>query len=164
MLRRAEEREDEVVPAPAGDACSLKAVRRQPASGEHVFLFSSRRRHTRSTRDWSSDVCSSELRAWMAEGFSRLGLLVNRSSAVWAIAAAVMASSANAKNTRLIVPVPFDTPRHLARAPRRGNPRTWRMSLPENRYPPDRFLGPAFGRSMRQSFDRACLCAKERGA
>src|SRR6266536_3687679 len=26
------------------------------------FFFSSRRRHTRSTRDWSSDVCSSDLR------------------------------------------------------------------------------------------------------
>src|SRR5690606_41054543 len=26
-----------------------------------VFLFSSRRRHTRSSRDWSSDVCSSDL-------------------------------------------------------------------------------------------------------
>src|SRR5699024_11708191 len=25
------------------------------------FLFSSRRRHTRSKRDWSSDVCSSDL-------------------------------------------------------------------------------------------------------
>src|SRR6266536_5579646 len=25
------------------------------------FVFSSRRRHTRSTRDWSSDVCSSDL-------------------------------------------------------------------------------------------------------
>src|SRR5215207_4577547 len=31
--------------------------------GEDValFFFSSRRRHTRSTRDWSSDVCSSDL-------------------------------------------------------------------------------------------------------
>src|SRR5207247_4993076 len=28
------------------------------------FFFSSRRRHTRSTRDWSSDVCSSDL-AWL---------------------------------------------------------------------------------------------------
>src|SRR5438105_6884577 len=27
-----------------------------------VFFFSSRRRHTRSTRDWSSDVSSSDLR------------------------------------------------------------------------------------------------------
>src|SRR5207247_6850020 len=27
----------------------------------YVFFFSSRRRHTRSTRDWSSDVCSSDL-------------------------------------------------------------------------------------------------------
>src|SRR5690349_23735426 len=26
-----------------------------------VFFFSSRRRHTRSLRDWSSDVCSSDL-------------------------------------------------------------------------------------------------------
>src|SRR6266704_7164292 len=30
------------------------------------FFFSSRRRHTRSKRDWSSDVCSSDLvAAWM---------------------------------------------------------------------------------------------------
>src|SRR5690349_22721470 len=28
-----------------------------------VFFFSSRRRHTRSLRDWSSDVCSSDLSA-----------------------------------------------------------------------------------------------------
>src|SRR5690606_40780339 len=27
-----------------------------------VFFFSSRRRHTRFSRDWSSDVCSSDLR------------------------------------------------------------------------------------------------------
>src|SRR6267378_7206746 len=31
------------------------------------FFFSSRRRHTRSLRDWSSDVCSSDLcSAWAA--------------------------------------------------------------------------------------------------
>src|SRR5204863_1877734 len=28
------------------------------------FFFSSRRRHTRSLRDWSSDVCSSDLASW----------------------------------------------------------------------------------------------------
>src|SRR6266704_3938327 len=28
---------------------------------DFVFFFSSRRRHTRSKRDWSSDVCSSDL-------------------------------------------------------------------------------------------------------
>src|SRR5207249_6314301 len=27
----------------------------------HIFFYSSRRRHTRSKRDWSSDVCSSDL-------------------------------------------------------------------------------------------------------
>src|SRR5690349_22187221 len=29
--------------------------------GGYFFFFSSRRRHTRSLRDWSSDVCSSDL-------------------------------------------------------------------------------------------------------
>src|SRR2546429_6974749 len=29
---------------------------------EYFFFFSSRRRHTRCSRDWSSDVCSSDLR------------------------------------------------------------------------------------------------------
>src|SRR5690606_41186537 len=31
------------------------------ASGACSFFFSSRRRHTRFSRDWSSDVCSSDL-------------------------------------------------------------------------------------------------------
>src|SRR6266436_6873792 len=38
------------------------------------FFFSSRRRHTRCSRDWSSDVCSSDLsskRAPPARGMSR---------------------------------------------------------------------------------------------
>src|SRR6266496_4591954 len=30
------------------------------------FFFSSRRRHTRSLRDWSSDVCSSDLDGWVS--------------------------------------------------------------------------------------------------
>src|SRR6266513_5519158 len=30
-------------------------------NGQIVFLFTTRRRHTRSKRDWSSDVCSSDL-------------------------------------------------------------------------------------------------------
>src|SRR5256885_4513472 len=31
---------------------------------QYVFFFSSRRRHTRLQGDWSSDVCSSDLRRW----------------------------------------------------------------------------------------------------
>src|SRR5690606_22701356 len=34
-------------------------------SGKCVFFFSSRRRHTRFSRDWSSDVCSSDL--WLTD-------------------------------------------------------------------------------------------------
>src|SRR6266576_7154131 len=37
------------------------------------FFFSSRRRHTRSLRDWSSDVCSSDLGAWKT--WEPMGLL-----------------------------------------------------------------------------------------
>src|SRR6266496_3734862 len=40
------------------------------------FFFSSRRRHTRSLRDWSSDVCSSDLKArgMIREAWSRHGV------------------------------------------------------------------------------------------
>src|SRR5690606_39467701 len=31
------------------------------------FFFSSRRRHTRFSRDWSSDVCSSDLTSWLGD-------------------------------------------------------------------------------------------------
>src|SRR5690606_39386355 len=33
----------------------------RPSHAMHLFFFSSRRRHTRFSRDWSSDVCSSDL-------------------------------------------------------------------------------------------------------
>src|SRR5699024_126123 len=38
-----------------------------------IFFFSSRRRHTRSKRDWSSDVCSSDLGV---DGFEELRVSV----------------------------------------------------------------------------------------
>src|SRR5690606_12434999 len=34
----------------------------------YIFFFSSRRRHTRFSRDWSSDVCSSDLKTMMKMG------------------------------------------------------------------------------------------------
>src|SRR5204862_5933953 len=37
-----------------------------------LFFFSSRRRHTRSLRDWSSDVCSSDLREQLTEAVAHL--------------------------------------------------------------------------------------------
>src|SRR2546429_5735574 len=42
-----------------------------------LFFFSSRRRHTRCSRDWSSDVCSSDLLtiAWSADGEPRMARL-----------------------------------------------------------------------------------------
>src|SRR3712207_2742075 len=71
-----------------------------------LFFFSSRRRHTRYWRDWSSDVCSSDLAdgvtgmlanllatpGWVAGGvvlvaLAVLGLVRTRGAARWAIAA-----------------------------------------------------------------------------
>src|SRR5699024_11833788 len=40
------------------------------------FFFSSRRRHTRSKRDWSSDVCSSDLEAKMLGGIGPCGRML----------------------------------------------------------------------------------------
>src|SRR5690554_7559751 len=40
-----------------------------------VFFFSSRRRHTRCGRDWSSDVCSSDLLIQGGEGALDYGLV-----------------------------------------------------------------------------------------
>src|SRR5438067_12898757 len=48
--------------------------------GDDAFFFSSRRRHTRSKRDWSSDVCSSDL------GAARLGCVERYVGLVTAIA------------------------------------------------------------------------------
>src|SRR2546421_7479849 len=40
---------------------ALSDSRRTSTVSSLFFFFSSRRRHTRSDRDWSSDVCSSDL-------------------------------------------------------------------------------------------------------
>src|SRR2546421_4569536 len=45
----------------------ISAVARSMTS---VFFFSSRRRHTRSDRDWSSDVCSSDLGGQTDDGMA----------------------------------------------------------------------------------------------
>src|SRR5690348_17895199 len=47
--------------------------------GSVVFFFSSRRRHTRWTGDWSSDVCSSDL----AAGTCRTGFVIALITFFW---------------------------------------------------------------------------------
>src|SRR2546428_4900430 len=65
------------------------------------FFFSSRRRHTRSDRDWSSDVCSSDLFASQVREIGRLVLL--------ALAAEQLAVLVGDMRPRAL------PPRHLAR-------------------------------------------------
>src|SRR2546422_1302072 len=43
------------------------------SSTRMMFFFSSRRRHTRCSRDWSSDVCSSDLAFRTRGSFERAG-------------------------------------------------------------------------------------------
>src|SRR5690606_40817834 len=56
-----------------------------------VFFFSSRRRHTRFSRDWSSDVCSSDLRFILDSVLHERVVedLVRESNAVFHLASAV---------------------------------------------------------------------------
>src|SRR5690606_40781953 len=42
----------------------------------YIFFFSSRRRHTRFSRDWSSDVCSSDLGLLIKEVFLGVNFIV----------------------------------------------------------------------------------------
>src|SRR3712207_6986538 len=46
-----------------GDVCVIAPPQRRRGDGGSLLFFSSRRRHTRYWRDWSSDVCSSDLSA-----------------------------------------------------------------------------------------------------
>src|SRR5207249_8523891 len=66
--------------------------------GPRLFFFSSRRRHTRSKRDWSSDVCSSDLRQ-----IDFLDKLSNRHRAL-RIEQATVDRSENLINKRLYTP------------------------------------------------------------
>src|SRR5256884_745576 len=51
-----------VTPELVKEVASARSMAARPyASATWVFFFSSRRRHTRCSRDWSSDVCSSDL-------------------------------------------------------------------------------------------------------
>src|SRR5207248_8441952 len=47
------------------------------------FFFSSRRRHTRSYGDWSSDVCSSDLISKHLKVLERAGLIARGREAQW---------------------------------------------------------------------------------
>src|SRR2546421_5634362 len=56
---------------PPGDLYSARVL---------CFFFSSRRRHTRSDRDWSSDVCSSDLESLVELNELCLGLLAEQAA------------------------------------------------------------------------------------
>src|SRR5690606_40364083 len=81
-----------------------------------VFFFSSRRRHTRFSRDWSSDVCSSDLVTVGVDGATASGgVFAARATAgavvsvdVLAVLAAALASGVAAQDAVAVAPVGFD--------------------------------------------------------
>src|SRR5216683_1715043 len=50
---------------------------------QNFFFFSSRRRHTRSDRDWSSDVCSSDLTLGKPSRFATTWRLYTSKTTSW---------------------------------------------------------------------------------
>src|SRR5690606_40725293 len=76
-----------------------------------LFFFSSRRRHTRFSRDWSSDVCSSDLQAGI-DAAQDVGLriqLINTADAVVFMHDQRLAAS-NFTGRPGTVPVAMDVP------------------------------------------------------
>src|SRR5439155_2682194 len=66
------------------------------------FFFSSRRRHTRWPRDWSSDVCSSDLEELLRRTPSRLGRVLFTSTGTEAVEAALKLGRAATKRPRVL--------------------------------------------------------------
>src|SRR5438445_7556540 len=90
------------------------------------FFFSSRRRHTRYWRDWSSDVCSSDLRAVAAALGHRAPALV-ADDARAALALAERARAAGLGTVVVLTRDPADLVRELRSEERRvGKECRWR--------------------------------------
>src|SRR3989304_8511956 len=74
------------------------------------FVFSSRRRHTRCSRDWSSDVCSSDLprdeagpvfaEPWQAQAFAQIGTAPRGVKAQISVVAVSLKKKKQAKTKR----------------------------------------------------------------
>src|SRR2546422_8336906 len=69
--------------------------------GDLFFFFSSRRRHTRCSRDWSSDVCSSDLALRLAEVAAEERIDLSRSMVRRIIVAGEPGGSIPAVRTRI---------------------------------------------------------------
>src|SRR5207249_6984600 len=68
-----------------------------------LFFFSSRRRHTRSKRDWSSDVCSSDL---VGEAWAFFATLVGVAASVGTMVAAMYEVANLRQNPPLVAASP----------------------------------------------------------
>src|SRR3712207_7459389 len=70
-----------------------------------LFFFSSRRRHTRYWRDWSSDVCSSDLRTKIENSFVKESIFDEETGEIIAEEDAVISEALISKMIEHKVPV-----------------------------------------------------------
>src|SRR5215510_16309658 len=89
------------------------------------FFFSSRRRHTRWPRDWSSDVCSSDLRAGDESAMAQL--VDEWSPAMHRVARSFVGSAQSAED--VVQDAWLGMLNGLARFEGRSSLRTWTFSI-----------------------------------
>src|SRR5216683_3764751 len=98
------------------------------------FFFSSRRRHTRSDRDWSSDVCSSDLAALDVETFDRRAAQLGISTVVAveedAGVAPFLEGNPELRRSSRIGSFNIFVFRDARAEPASIGPQRWRMSVP----------------------------------
>src|SRR2546429_3297127 len=99
------------IPLRLMDIIMVRVVRRLRISCYIVFFFSSRRRHTRCSRDWSSDVCSSDLGLSFIAAYTWSKTLTDTDSALSASGSQVVQDFYNRKAEKAIAS--FDFPQFL---------------------------------------------------
>src|SRR2546429_6434525 len=61
----------EIQPSEVNPGGNARCRQDKRGSARHVHFVSSRRRHTRCSRDWSSDVCSSDLKKFLRDNLPK---------------------------------------------------------------------------------------------
>src|SRR5438034_10338190 len=98
-----------------------------------MFFFSSRRRHTRSLCDWSSDVCSSDLGSGASDARDRVPVLEQEDAADQ--------GDLRSEERRVGKSVDLGGRRIIKKKKKRGKGKMWNKRLKKTTIQPDRERG-----------------------